>query len=380
MQLSSRLNQFSEYIFSILNKKVAEVEKKSGRHVLSLAIGSPDFPPSALYINKLKKYISESGSHLYPGYGAIPEFTKAMQFWYGNRFDVQIKEGELYPLLGGKDGVGHLPFALLDEEDEVLVPDPGYPAFSGSALMIGAKPVYYNLTEANNFKIDIKDLEKKINSKTKFIWVNFPSNPTGQVAIVEELIPIVDFAKKHQIWLIYDNAYSEITFDGFVAPSILQINRAKDIAVEIGSFSKTFSFAGFRTGWIVGNSQIIIALAKIKSQIDSGLSRPLQKLAGYALTHFDKKWQQKMLRSYENRCDILLKHLKKLGLCGEKPKGSLYLWLKIPDSYCDSEKFSFDLLETKQILVTPGTAFGENGKRYIRVSFSSNITNIDQYF
>lgn len=380
MKFSQRLNYFPEYVFSSLAKEVKLIEKKTGRKVLNFGIGSPDFPPSKIYIDKLKEYLDEPNSHLYPGYGATSECAEALQNWYKTRFGVEIQTDELFPLLGAKDGVSHLALALLDAEDEVLVPDPGYPGFSGPVLMVGAKPIYYNLSEKNNFKIDLQEWERKISSKTKFAWVNFPSNPTGQVASLEELEPLVTFAKKHDLLLVYDNAYSEITFDGFVAPSILQIEGAKDIAVEIGSFSKTFSFAGYRMGWIVGNSQVISALAKIKSQIDSGMSRPLQKIGAFALTNFDQKWHEQMVKSYNARREIISQHLEKIGLRIQKRLGSLYIWAKIPNSFQNSEEFSKKMLHEKQILLTPGTAFGKNGARFVRVSFCVNIDKISQYF
>ncbi|KKQ24116.1 MAG: aminotransferase [Candidatus Roizmanbacteria bacterium GW2011_GWC2_37_13] len=380
MNLAKRLNIFGEYAFFTLAKKKADVEKTSGRKVLDLSIGSPDFPPSSIYINKLKEFFAEKNSHIYPGYGPILEFTQGLRNWYKKRFDVDLEKNELFPLLGGKDGVSHLALTLLDTGDEVLVPDPGYPAFSGPPTLIGATPVFYNLTETSNFKINFNELKKKISNKTKFIWVNFPANPTGQVVDINDLEQIINFVKKNNIWLVYDNAYSEITFDEFVAPSILQIEGAKDVAVEIGSFSKTFSFAGYRMGWIVGNKEIISALSKVKSQFDSGLSRPLQKLGAFALNNNDEKWHRTMITSYEKRRNIIIKNLKKIGLTAEKTKGSLYLWVKIPDHFKDSQEFSFELLEKKQILLAPGTVFGKNGKRYVRVSICANINGIERHF
>lgn len=380
MKLSRKLNRFKEYAFSTLMKKKIVVEKKTGKKVLDLSIGSPDFSPSKVYIEKLKEFIGEKKSHLYPGYGAIPELSKALQNWYKKRFNVRLKENELYPLLGGKDGVSHLTFALVDEGDEVLVPDPGYPGFSGSAVMIGAKPVCYDLTEKNDFKVDLDQLARKISKKTKFIWINFPANPTGQIVKLDQLKKIVDFCHGHKIWLAYDNAYSEITFDGYVAPSVLQIKGAKKIAVEIGSFSKMLSFAGFRMGWIVGNDKVISALAKIKSQVDSGMSLALQKLGAYSLDNFDDNWHRQIIRSYEQRADIIITNLKKIGLEAKKNLGSLYLWVKIPDSYKNSQTFVMELLEKKQILLAPGEFFGRNGKKYVRVSTCSNIDNIKEYF
>ncbi len=380
MKLSRRLDQFPEYIFSRLGKKVADVEKASGKKVLSFGAGSPDFPPSKYHIDKLNEFFHQPGSHMYPPYDAIAEFTKGLQDWYKKRFAVALASDELFPLLGAKEGIAHLPLALLDDGDEFLVPDPGYPGFSGPAIAVGAQPVYYNLTKENNFTVQIAELEQKISSKTRFLWVNFPSNPTGQVASRSDLKLIVQFAKTHQIWVIYDNAYSEITFGGYVAPSILQVEGAKDVAVEIGSFSKTFSFAGFRMGWIVGNRDVIEALAKIKSQFDSGMSLSLQQLGAFALTHDDTAWRRSMINNYNNRRNVIASHLRKLGLEFTLPKGSLYIWAKIPSSFRNSEEFSNHVLEKKHVLLTPGTAFGANGKRYVRVSICVNIDRIDEYF
>lgn len=346
---------------------------------MNFGAGSPDITPSKTYLDKLKELISENGMHLYPGYTAIPEFSNALIHWYWKRFGVALTEDELLPLLGAKDGVSHIALAILDEGDEILVPDPGYPGFSGPALIVGARPVFYDLAPENNFRVNINELENKVSSKTKAIWVNFPSNPTGQVATIKELLPIVEFAHKHCVTLIYDNAYSEITFGGFKAPSVLAIAGAKGIAVEIGSFSKTFSFAGYRMGWITGNKDVIAALAKIKSQMDSGLSLPLQKLGAFALDDTDQNWQQTMLNTYQSRRDIIAAKLQKLGLSFEIPKGSLYLWARIPQSCSNSDEFCNWLLQDKQVLVTPGTVFGKNGERYIRVSFCVNVDRINEY-
>lgn len=380
IKTAKRLNIFGEYVFSKLSKLIKEVEEKSGRKVLNFGQGNPDVMPSNVYIDKYCELIREKKAHLYPGYGANDELGNALIKWYKKRFNVYLTADELLPLLGAKDGVSHLPLALLDENDEVLIPDPGYPAFTDPALMIGAKPKYYDLTEENNFKIDLNEIRKKLSKKTKFMWINFPGNPTGQITTLEELKKIVSFAKKHSLIIVYDNAYSEITFDGFIAPSILQIKEAKDIAVELGSFSKTFSFAGFRMGWIVGNSEIIKAVAKVKSQMDSGLSTPLQKLGAFALTNTDKQWQKKMIADYEDRRNTIAKNLNKIGLKFSIPNGSLYIWAKIPPAEKNSEDFSMKILREKQIFLTPGTAFGKNGERFVRVSICVNIEGIENYF
>ncbi len=379
IQIAKRLNAFPEYIFSRLAKTIIEVENKSKRNVLNLSIGTPDIPPSGQYINKFIEFIQSADAHLYPGYGASEDFSNSLIDWYKKRFNLLITNEELLPLLGAKDGISHLPLALLNKGDEVLIPNPGYPAFTGPVLIIDAQPVYYDLLETNNFKINFINLKRKTSNKTKFIWINFPSNPTGQVTTFNELKDIVKFAKQNNIFIVYDNAYSEITFNDFIAPSILQIDGAKDVAVEIGSFSKTFSFAGFRMGWIVGNKAIIAALAKIKSQMDSGLSLPLQHLGAFALSHYDENWHNQSIAIYEKRREIISTKLKKLGLTFSLPIGAFYIWARIPSSAKNSEDYCMDLLKQKQVLLTPGTAFGSNGDRFVRVSICVNINKIDEY-
>jgi len=379
MRIADRVEKFPEYIFSRLNRAVAETEKTTGRKVLNFGPGSPDFPPSEMYVQKFFEFVRHPQAHLYPGYRGVKEFNDAVRAWYKKRFDVDVAEDEVLPLLGGKDGISHLPLAMADEGDNVLTPNPGYPPFSEPGPMFSVSSNYYDLLPENDFKPDLGAVEKQINEKTRYMWVNFPGNPTGAVATIDELKEIAKFSESHDVPIIYDNAYAEITFDGFVAPSILQIPDAKKYAVEIGSFSKTFSFAGFRMGWIVGNRNIIAALQKVKSQMDSGMSLPLQLLGAYALNNRDETWHKAMLASYEKRRDIVAEKMRKLGLTLEIPKGSLYIWAKIPDAAKDSESFCMDLLREKQVLFTPGSAYGTNGERYVRASICINVDNIDKY-
>jgi LL-diaminopimelate aminotransferase len=370
MKTAARLERFPEYVFSRLAKNIAAVEKESGRKVKNFGIGSPDVPPSPTYLDKLNEFTRDKDAHLYPGYTGIKEFRAAVAQWYKKRFGAEVNEDEVLPLLGAKDGVSHLPFALADEGSEILMPDPGYPGFSGSALLVGATPTFYG---------SLDELESKITDKTAFIWINFPNNPTGAVVTMEELEKVVAVAKKHDVTIVYDNAYSEITFDGYVAPSILQIPGAKDICVEMGSFSKTFSFAGNRMGWIVGNKRIVEALSKVKSQTDSGMWLPLQRLGAYALQNQDMAWHAKMIATYQERRDIIAEKLRTLGLTFDIPKGSLYLWAKIPDSAKDSETYVLDMLKEKQVFFAPGSAFGKNGERYVRVSICVDVSDINDY-
>ena len=263
---AERLKSFPEYPYAELARMKKRVEEIDTCSVLDLSIGSPTFPPLKEYMDKLGEFITHDKSHLYPATGAIPELKGAIKRWYVRRFGVHLADDELYPLIGAKDGVSHIPLALLNEGDEILIPNPGSPGFVGPATMIGAVPVSYNLPEEGSTLLE--EIKKMYTPRTKAIWINCPGNPTGYQCSIDELKVVVRFAKKHKICILFDNAYSEITYDNRTAPSILEIPGASDIAIEIGSFSKTFSFAGFRMAWIVGNKDIIASVAKVKSQMD----------------------------------------------------------------------------------------------------------------
>lgn len=368
----------AEYVFAPLLRQVRALERKSKRPVLNLAIGDPDIPPSNTYLNALQRFYQEPSAHRYPGYAAIPEFRDALTHWYGERFGVTLAEDELLPLCGAKDGIAHLPWAILNPRDEVLIPDPGYPAYASSVQLVGATPIAYSVHVTGN-SIDLKELARICTPKTRCLWLNAPSNPTGTTLSKTELSRFVDFALKHNLVILYDNTYAEITFNGYRAPSILEIPGAKDVAIEIGSFSKTFSFAGYRMGWAVGNKDIIASLAKLKSLVDSGLSLPLQRLGAFALCNFDQKWHDTMLSTYRRRREILATKLRKLGLTFELPQGALYLWAKIPDSAINAETFCMELLNRKHVLLAPGIAFGRNGERFVRASICVTMDSIDKY-
>ncbi|MGH7203219.1 MAG: pyridoxal phosphate-dependent aminotransferase [Candidatus Levyibacteriota bacterium] len=376
---ANRLDQFPEYVFSKLDKLIVEVEKTSGKKVLNVGVGSPDIPPSKIYLEKLHSYIMEPTAHKYPGYGPLPEFRVAVIGWYQKRFGVSLNNDEVYQLNGAKDAISLLPLAFLNADDEVLLPDPGYQGYLGPQLLAGAKPLFYTLSDDPDQLIDLNALERLVTPKTKCMWLNFPSNPTGQVITLSELKRIVEFAHAHTIFLIYDNAYSEITFDGYVAPSILQIPDAKEVAVEINSFSKSHYFAGYRIGWIAGNAAIIASLAKLKSHMDSGLSIPLQKVGAYMLTNPDTVWHTNILATYAERRQEVGNFLSHLKLEFSLPKGGLYIWAKIPTNETNVWDYCMQLLQQKNILLTPGTAFGSNGKNYVRASFCGNVTKINDY-
>lgn len=375
MKFSARVSQMQEYVHAGLGREIRRIEKETGRPVVNLSAGIPTFPPAGLYVKKLQEYAAEPDAYLYPPYGAVPELSEAIRSWYQSRFGTVISENELYPLLGSKDGIVHVPLAILDKDDEVLVPDPGYPPFSAGVSLAGGKAVAYSIRDTTE-PIDLENLEAMVSPRTRGMWVNFPSNPTGITADLDFLARLVEFARRHEIWLLYDNAYADITFGGFKAPSILEVPGAKDVAVEFGSFSKTFSFAGFRMGWVAGNEKLVAGIGKIKSQVDSGMPLPLQRLGAFALSNFDQAWHASMVHEYERRKDIVAAFLRDAGCAFSLPKGGLYIWAEVPAGTESGEAFAKQLLRERGIAVTPGLAFGANGSRFIRASFSGNVDNL----
>lgn len=376
---SLRLSKMKSYAFAELFKKAKLIEQKTGKKVLNLATGDPDIPPNPVYKEKLRQLVKQNNLYRYPPYGASENFSEALIRWYKNRFDVTLKPDELYALHGGKEGVSLLPLALCNPGDELLIPDPGYPAYSGTAELAQARVIRYKLNQKRQFKPDVKEIEQLISKRTKAIWLNFPSNPTGQVLTKVELEPLVQLARDRNLILLYDNAYSEITYDGFCAPSILEIKGTKEIAVEIGSFSKTYSFSGLRLGWIAGNSKVIAAFAKLKSQLDSGIPLLFQELGAFVLTHPDKVWQEKVARIYEERRNQMIDILKQLHLISFIPKGATYLWAKIPETEETGEQYCLKMLQQSNVLLAPGTTFGPSNNRFIRVSLCADSKKVKEY-
>jgi len=374
MRFSLFAKNSPSYFFANYLKKVRQYEKEKGVKVTDLTVGSPSYPPSKKYLKKLQELIFEEKNYLYPGYGGDKDLIKALSSCYQRRFNVFLDEDCFLPVLGGKDAISHLPPLVLDKDDKILVPNPGYPGFFGTVPFFYGKVVFYPLFEKDNFLINFLYLEKLIDKKTKAIFVNYPSNPTGALADKSFLEKLVDFCLKKDLFLFYDNAYSEIYFDSQKKPpSIFEIKNAKKIALEIGSFSKTFSFAGLRLGWIAGKKEVINNFLKIKSQFDSGVPLLFQKLASYALDNFDQDWYQKMINFYQSQRDYLFSFFKKIGLEVKLPLAGLYLWIKVPKDFSDGFALADYLLEKYQIAVTPGEAFGSCGKKYIRISFSGKI-------
>jgi LL-diaminopimelate aminotransferase len=381
MKLSEIAKPGSEYIFARLEREKREVESKTGRQVLNLGAGNPDFPPSQKFIAELKRVVSaDSRIFKYPGYRGTEELLTALRDHLNQRYNLSLETDQLHVLLGAKDGINSIYSATLDQGSEALIPDPGYQGYRGYPEMIGAKVVPYELKPENNFQVEIEELEKLLTPATRLIWVNYPSNPTGALATKETLTSLVEFAIQHDLAIAYDHAYNDIVFDGEVSPSILQVPNADRVAVELFSFSKSHSFAGLRIGYVAGNRELINAIKQVKSKVDSGLSIDRQALAAYVLRNPDPEWAEAMLTSYRIRRDILCHYLQTLGLKFTVPRAGLYIWAEVPEDFEDGDQFAERMLRDHQILVTPGSAFGKNGKKYVRISFCVNIEGINQYF
>jgi LL-diaminopimelate aminotransferase len=375
-RLADRVERLPPYLFAELEKIINE-KKKQGADIISLSIGDPDLPPPPFVLEALREESSNPKNHNYSFSQGEPFFREAVSEWYKKRFKVDLDpKSEVVALIGSKEGIANFSRAFVNPGDRVLVPDPAYPVYAvGSVMLSEGIPVTMPLLEENGFKPDLDSLNL---DGVKMLFLNYPNNPTSSVISREELKAIVDLAKEKNVIICYDNAYSEITFDGYKAPSILEIDGAKDIAIEFHSCSKTFNMTGDRIGFAVGNSELIGGLTKVKSQIDSGPPVYIQKVAAKALDSYVNgeppeyvKWVNAV---YAERRDTLLKGLKNIGLKVEKPLATFYVWAK-----CDGEsmKFASKFLEV-DVIVTPGIGFGKYGEGYLRFSITQPKERIEE--
>jgi LL-diaminopimelate aminotransferase len=366
--LAERVKRLPPYVFAEMEKLIDE-KKKQGIDLISLSIGDPDLPPPAFILEAFRKEAADPKNHNYSFSQGEPEFRMAVANWYRKRFEVDLNpETEVVALIGSKEGIANITRAFVNSGDRVLVPDPAYPVYAnGGALLSDGVPVPMPLLEENGFT---PDLEATNEMKAKMIFLNYPNNPTGAVVDKAFLKRIVEFAEENNLIVCYDNAYSEITFDGYKAPSILQVEGGKELAIEFHSCSKTFNMTGDRIGFAVGNRQLIKGLTKVKSQIDSGPPVYIQKVAVKALESYtsDKPPEhlQKINQIYKERRDMLVKGLNSLGFKCSKPKATFYVWLNCGSNSMD---FAAKLLETG-VIVTPGIGFGGQGKTYVRISIT----------
>ncbi len=366
MRVAKRIENLPPYVFATVEKRIAEQQAK-GIDVINLGIGSPDLAPPKHIIDAMYESALKPNTHGYAGYYGTPALRKATADYYGKRFGVELDpDREVRPLIGSKEGLANIALAFIDPGDIALVTDPGYPTYRMGALMAGGDSYSLPLFQENGWLPDLEAIPGDVLAKAKLLWLNYPNNPTGAAAPLSFLRQAVDFAAAHDLLICYDNPYCDVTFDGYEAPSILQVPGAKDVCVEFNSLSKTYNMAGWRVGMAVGNAEAIEALTTIKTNIDSGIFRPIQDAATVALTG-DQSWLAERNLIYQRRRDVVLSWLPALGMSAEAPKGGLYIWAKAPEGM-DCEAFAIDTLEKIGVWLTPGTAFGQYGAGYFRIS------------
>lgn len=364
---ASRLDAVQEYYFSRKLKEVARLNAE-GQDIISLAIGSPDQPPSPQTIDKLCEVAHDPSAHGYQPTMGTMELRKAMADFYHRWYGVEVDAAsEVQPLIGSKEGILHITLAFVNPGDEVLVPNPGYPTYTSLSKILGAKVVNYNLDADNGWQPDFEELEHRDLSRVKLMWTNYPNMPTGGDARMETYRKLVDFARRHDIVVVNDNPYSFILNEHPL--SLLQVEGAKDCCIELNSMSKGYNMPGWRVGMCVSNPQFISWILKIKSNIDSGTFRGLQLAATEALTTNTEEWHREYnINVYRRRREIAERIMQALGCTYDDSQVGMFLWGKIADKYANAEQLTERVLHEARVFITPGFIFGSNGERYVRIS------------
>jgi LL-diaminopimelate aminotransferase len=364
MRIARRLDAIPPYLFAELDRKIEE-RRAAGVDVISLGVGDPDLPTPRHVVEALQEAAGDPATHRYPSYFGLLDLRRAIADWYRERFGVDLDpDTEVQPLIGSKEGIAHLPWAFVDPGDEVLVPDPGYPVYDVGTILAGGTPVPLPLDAGRGFLPDLG--AARVTERTKVMWLAYPSNPTAAVAELPTFEEAVTFARDHDLLLAHDAAYSELTFDGYVSPSVLQVEGAKDVAVEFGSASKTYNMTGWRVGWAVGNAEAIKALATVKTNIDSGVFDAVQR-AAVAAIRGRREPLDEARAVYAKRRDVVVAAFNDLGWDLEPPKGSFYVWIPTREGMSSAE-FAALLLDRAGVVVAPGIGYGANGEGYVRIS------------
>jgi len=373
--VSDRLTPIREYYFSSKLREIEELNKE-GKKVINLGIGSPDQPPHPEVVRALHEAALRPDTHAYQSYKGAPQLRKAFAGWYARSYGVQLNpESEVLPLMGSKEGIVHISMTFLNKGDEVLVPNPGYPTYRSATLLAGGVPVDYDLDAAHGWKPDLDQLAKTDLSKVRLMWVNYPQMPTGALADRAFMEELVTFARTHHILICHDNPYSFILNEH--PDSLLAIEGAKDVALELNSLSKSHNMAGWRIGVLVGRSDLITEVLRFKSNMDSGMFLPMQLAAARAL-ELDEAWYREVNDVYRSRREKVYELLDMLGCSYEKGQSGMFLWAKVPGRYEDGYALSDEALYGARVFITPGGIFGSNGNGYIRVSLCRSVEVFDE--
>ncbi|MBN2167779.1 MAG: LL-diaminopimelate aminotransferase [Actinobacteria bacterium] len=376
MRFSKKLELIPPYLFAEIEKKL-EQKKQDGIDVISFGIGDPDMPTPHFILEAMWEASENPAHHQYPSYFGMRSFREEIAEWMYSRFQVSLDpQTEVIPLIGSKEGIAHIAFSVVDQGDVALVPEPCYPVYAMATILAGGDVQYLPLAAENGFLPDFENIPADASEKAKILWLNYPNNPTGAVVDMGFFEEAVKFSSEKDIIVANDNAYSEITYDGYIAPSILQIEGAIDNAVEFFSLSKSYNMSGWRVGFACGNSEIIKALGTIKTNIDSGIFNPIQVAAIHALEQGDLVLDE-IRATYRQRRDKLAEALRGLGWNVVKPKGAIYLWLPVPDGF-DSVGFSNEVLEKADVFFTPGNGYGPTGEGFVRLSLTVPDIRIEE--
>jgi LL-diaminopimelate aminotransferase len=368
VRTAKRIEKLPPYLFAEIDRRVAEA-KARGADIISFGVGDPDLPSPPHVVEALTKAANDPATHRYPSYTGMPEFRESIATWYGNRFGVKLDaDEEVQPLVGSKEGIFHLPVAFIDPGDVALIPDPGYPVYETGTILAGGEAVLLPLLENNGFKPDLDSIPAAQLERAKVLWLNYPSNPTAATVEVDFFERAVEFCRRHDLLLAHDAAYTEITYDGYVAPSVLEVPGAMDCAVEFHSLSKTYNMTGWRIGWVAGAPHAIEAMKRLKTNIDSGIFDAVQR-AGIAAIEGPQDHLAECIERYRHRRDLLCDGLKSLGVIVEPPRGSIYVWAPVPEGHT-SESYTTFLLDEADIVVAPGTGYGPTGQGFIRFSLT----------
>ena len=376
MKTAKRIKNVPPYLFAQIDKKKAEMQKQ-GKDIIDFGIGDPDLPTPKHIVDEMKRALDDPKAQRYPPYEGTKDFRQAVADWYQERFGVTLDaNNEVMALIGSKEGIAHMILGMIDPGDVALIPDPAYPVYKTMTILAGGKPVLMPLTAKNHFLPDLKKINAKTARKAKIMFVNYPNNPTGAVATLEFYQEAVAFCKKYDILLCSDLAYSEISYDGFNPPSVLQVPGAKDVAVEFHSLSKTYNMTGWRLGMAVGNADGIRALSIIKTNVDSGAYKAIQ-MAGIAALRGSQSAINESNAIMQERRDILVSGLNRLGFKVEKPKSTFYIWVAVPKGYT-SASFAEKLLLQASVLVVPGSGYGKYGEGYVRLAITIPKERIEE--
>ncbi len=376
MELSNRLKSLPPYHFAEYNQRVAAL-RAAGKDIINLSMGDPDLPTPDAVVDRLCETARGQVNQRYPEYAGMPDLRSAFAAWFARRFGVELDPArEVLPLIGSKEGLAHLPQAIMDPGDVALMPEPYYPVYPTAVALAGGTCLPLPMTAETGWLPDLAAVPAEVAQAAKTLWLNYPNNPTGASASLDFFAQAVEFARAHDVLLIHDMAYSEVAFDGARPPSVLQVPGARDVAVEFHSFSKAYNMAGFRIGMMVGNALAVEGLTRLKSNVDTGIFRPIQHAAIGALS-LPETWLAERNAIYQRRRDRLVEACRALGLETASPSAGLYVWPRVPEGQTSSA-FALDLLDRAALAVTPGTNFGASGEGHVRISLTVPDDRLDE--